>query len=73
MVYDFTTNIIAGLLITFMVLWSIAGIVAFITSVVCFAYKSTITEKFLGLVISIFLGPLYWLYYYFNKSYCTKN
>ena len=62
----------AVLLIGFMVIWSIAGILAFVMSLFCFAYKSSITEKLLGLVFSIFLGPLYWIYYYYNKSYCNK-
>jgi small neutral amino acid transporter SnatA (MarC family) len=58
------------LLLFFMIIWMILGISAFIMSLVCFGYNSSISEKIIGLLLSIFLGPLFWLYYWLNKTYC---
>ena len=48
----------------------VAGVVAFFMSLICFGYKGSIAEKFIGLLISFFLGPFYWIYYAANGSYC---
>jgi len=60
------------LLIAVYILWLIAGLVAFIMSLVCFGYNGTTSEKFLGLMIALFIGPFYWIYYAYNSSYCYK-
>lgn len=52
-------------------LWFIAGLLAFIVSLVCFGFNGSISDKFLGLIISLVLGPLYWFYFIFNNNYCT--
>jgi hypothetical protein len=63
---------LAILIVLLAVIWSIAGITAFISSIVCLFYKGSIGDKLIGLVISMFLGPLYWLFYIYNLNYCTK-
>jgi uncharacterized membrane protein len=57
----------------FLLIWAIVGVIAFIMSLVCFGYSGSTLEKVFGLVIAIFFGPFYWLYYYFNKGYCGKK
>jgi hypothetical protein len=39
-------------------------------SLVCFGYSGNVGEKILGVILSIILGPLFWLYYYASSSYC---
>jgi hypothetical protein len=60
------------LIIALLFAWMIAGVVAFFMSLVCFGYSGSTSEKFIGLLIAIFLGPFYWIYYGFNGSYCSK-
>ena len=56
------------------IIWIITGILAFITSLFCFFFNGTISDKFLGLVIALMIGPFYWLYFIFNNTgYCSRN
>ncbi len=57
----------------FVIVWIILGIIAFITSIVCFGFSGNITEKVLGLVLALLFGPFYFLYFYLNKKYCGKK
>jgi hypothetical protein len=60
-------------LISFVVIWSILGVIAFFTSLICFGFRSSsLDQKVLGLLVSIVLGPFYWLYFYFAKDYCRR-
>jgi len=72
-----TTSSGIGLLALFIALfiltWVIAGLLAFIMSLICFAYTSSMSDKFLGLIVALSIGPFYWLYYIFNSNYCNKN
>jgi len=54
----------------FIIIWALAGFVAFIYSLFCFARSGTTLEKFIGLLIAFFTGPFYFLYLKFNASYC---
>lgn len=58
------------LLLVFLLVWIVAGIAALITSIMCFGASGSTSDKVIGLVIYIFLGPFYWLYYAANKKYC---
>ncbi len=60
-------------LLVFLVVWIILGIIAFIMSIVCFGFSGSMIEKVIGLLLACFFGPFYWLYFYFNKSYCGKK
>ena len=54
----------------FIIIWIIIGFIAFITSLVCFGRSGTIAEKIIGLLLAIFFGPFYFLFYGFNEGYC---
>lgn len=60
----------AGLAL-FIFVWIIAGIVAFIKSLMCFGSKGTTAQKVIGFLLSVFVGPFYWIYYYATK-YCKE-
>jgi hypothetical protein len=71
-----TIKLGAGMGITVLVLiflWGLAGFVAFIMSIVCFGRSGSTAEKIVGLFISLFLGPFYWIYYGVSKTYCKKT
>jgi len=56
----------------FVIFWTMAGLIAFGMSLVCFGYKGSMAEKVLGLLLALFFGPFYWIYYMASGSYC-KN
>jgi len=58
------------IIILFFLIWIFAGLSAFIMSIVCFGSSGSTFDKVIGLVIFIFFGPFYWLYYAVNKKYC---
>ena len=71
--YSNSGNVVAGLgigYINFIFLWLIAGLVAFIMSLVCFGKSGTTTDKFIGLILAFLFGPLYFIFFGLNKSYC---
>ena len=60
--------------VAFLVVWSIIGLAAFFMSVVCFTRRgSTAGQNMIGLLLSLFLGPFYWLYYLGSGSYCQHG
>ena len=67
-----TKTIKSGISILFIILviWFLVGIVAFITSLVCFGKSGTTLDKVMGLLLAIFFGPFYFIFFAFNKSYC---
>ena len=56
--------------LTFVIIWLIFGIIAFITSLICFGKNSSMTEKIIGLLLAIFFGPFYFIFFFFNDNYC---
>lgn len=54
----------------FVLLWGLIGLIAFIMSLICFGRSGTLIEKIIGLLLAIFFGPFYFIFYMFNKSYC---
>lgn len=54
----------------FAVLWILAGVTAFIMSVVCFKFAGSGFQKFAGLLLAILFGPFYWIYYGLSSTYC---
>jgi hypothetical protein len=57
-------------LLTIIMLWSIAGIIAFIISIYCFTKSGSTGEKVLGLLIALIMGPFYFIYAALNEKYC---
>ena len=56
----------------FILLWVVFGIAAFIMSIVCFGYSGSTGQHVIGLLLAIFFGPFYWIYFLVVKSYCGK-
>lgn len=67
-----TLNTMTGIGI-FLIIWIIIGIIAFIVSLFCFGFSGSTTEKIIGLLLAIFFGPFYFIYFFFNKNYCGKS
>lgn len=58
------------IIIILMFIWTLLGLVAFIMSIVCFARSGSTFEKVMGLLLALFLGPLYFLFFSFSNTYC---
>ena len=58
------------ILYIFALLWGLLGLIAFIMSLICFGRSGTLIEKIIGLLLAIFFGPFYFIFYMFNKNYC---
>lgn len=54
----------------FLFIWVLIGFAAFITSLVCFGRKGTTIEKIIGLLLAIFFGPFYFIFFFFGGDYC---
>jgi hypothetical protein len=59
-------------IILLVIIWAFAGLTAFFASLVCLFYNSSVSDKVVGLFLSVFFGPLYWGFYIYKASYCTK-
>jgi hypothetical protein len=66
-------NVVVYAILIFIMLWVVLGFIAFVCSLWCFKYDATLVEKLIGLLLAIFTGPLYFIYYKFNTNYCRKN
>lgn len=60
-----------GFVFLILLIWVAAGIIAFIMSILCFGKSGTIAQQIVGLLLAIFFGPFYWLYFVAVKSYCA--
>ena len=58
--------------IVLMVFWIATGFVATFMSIVCMGAPGTGMQKFFGFIIALLLGPFYWFYFLFDKTYCTR-
>jgi heme/copper-type cytochrome/quinol oxidase subunit 4 len=56
----------------FILVWIIAGFMAFVMSLVCFARDGTVIEKIVGLLLPFLIGPFYWMYFFMSKTYCKS-
>lgn len=54
----------------FVFAWAALGLAAFIWSLVCFRKSGTIEQKVIGLLMAIFIGPLFFIYYKYSPTYC---
>jgi hypothetical protein len=57
-------------ILAFIAIWVILGVAAFIASLVCFGKEGSGLEKAVGLLLAVFFGPLYWIYFLVAKNYC---
>lgn len=66
-------SVLGFLIITFIWVWIIAGLLGFLASIICFGYNGSISDKFLGVLIVLVIGPFYWLYFIYNSNYCFRS
>jgi hypothetical protein len=59
------------IILIFLLVWIFAGLAAFFASIMCLFYNSSDGDKIIGLLLSLFTGPFYWLFYIYKTSYCT--
>lgn len=57
----------------FVIIWFFAGVTGFVASLICLAYKGSMSDKIIGVLLAFLLGPVYWLYFGLNKSYCLSS
>lgn len=63
---------VAGLVF---VVWVLAGLAAFVTSLVCLGLEGNMNAKLAGVFFAILLGPFYWVYFgvlYSRKEYGVR-
>lgn len=64
----------SGALIAFLaILWVLAGIAAFVVSLMCFGRSGSDTSKIFGFILAVFFGPFYWIYFAVSSKYCKKS
>jgi hypothetical protein len=56
----------------FAFVWVVFGLAGFVMSLWCIGFTGNAGEKIIGVLISIILGPWYWLYFYSVPSYCAR-
>jgi hypothetical protein len=71
---DNQNNLSAGKIIILIVVivWVILGIIGFIMSIICFGRSGTTAQHVIGLLISMFFGPIYWIFYFVVPDYCKR-
>jgi hypothetical protein len=55
------------------ILWVAVGLAAFVMSLICFGRSGTTAQHVIGILLAIFFGPFYWIYYFAVSNYCRKN
>jgi len=70
---NYSNGAAVGMVTILFLIWAFLGLAAFIMSIVCFGRDGTMSENIIGLILSIFTGPLYFIYYYIMKpkGYCV--
>ena len=62
-------GLVAGL---FALAWVLAGLAAFVMSIVCFGRSGSTSQHILGLLLAALFGPFYWIFYGVSPDYCNK-
>lgn len=52
------------------IIWFLLGIAGFIMSLVCLGRSGTVLQHVIGILMAVLFGPLYWIYYIVDGSYC---
>jgi hypothetical protein len=65
-----TSMIVLLFFLIFMSIWTIVTIYAIIKSFICAGKSGTTTEKIIGILLAIFLGPFYLIYLSSMDGYC---
>lgn len=59
--------------LVFGLVWALLGLGAFIMALACIGYSGTTAQKIIGILLAMFFGPFYWIYYFVSSSYCSNN
>lgn len=62
--------------IVFAIIWVTLGLAGFITSFVCLGKEGDLGIKIGGIMLALFLGPFYWIYFgvfRYQKKYCMPK
>lgn len=62
-----------SIFVIIVLLWMLLGLAAFLASLICFGKSGTAVDKIFGFLLAIFFGPVYWIYFFVNKSYCRRK
>ena len=60
------------IILVIIAIWVILGIAGFIMSIVCFGRTGSTSQHVIGLLLAIFFGPFFWLFYFFVPDYCKR-
>jgi flagellar basal body-associated protein FliL len=60
------------IILVLVAIWVILGIAGFIMSIVCFGRTGSTSQHVIGLLISIFFGPFFWIFYFAVPDYCKR-
>jgi hypothetical protein len=55
---------------TIVFIWVVLGILGFLWSIICFGRSGDLGYKIVGLLLAIFFGPVYFVYFLAVKNYC---
>jgi len=55
---------------TIVFFWVFLGILGFLWSIICFGRSGDLGYKIVGLLLAIFFGPIYFVYFLAVKNYC---
>jgi hypothetical protein len=66
------TSLFAGssVMIGLSIVWALMGLAGFIYSLVCMGKTPSVARAVIGIVMAVLFGPLYWVYWFFDKDYC---
>jgi len=64
------TSTIAAIIIF---IWMLLGLLAFVTSIVCFAYDGSFMQNWVGFLTAVVLGPFYWIFFTYSDGYCKSG
>jgi hypothetical protein len=60
-----------GAVLVLVVAWVVAGIVAFVHSLMCIGKTPALWRGIMGVLVALMVGPFYWVYWYIDDEYCT--
>ncbi len=56
----------------FALAWILAGLAAFVMSIICFGRSGSVGQHIVGFLLAMFFGPFYWIFYGVSPDYCNK-
>ncbi len=67
---DQQQKIVKFALIVLSAVWGLFGLFAFIMSLICLGRSGSMGEKIFGVLLAMFMGPFYFIYFYASGTYC---